>query len=90
MADMDAEAARPALTAAMDAARAVLREQGLEIERGVLGLVLEGGQRIGASYPEGHWLEASDLAGELAGAFSVNAALRAMREPLDPDPEFRG
>lgn len=83
MPDDDPEQYRPHLKAAMDAARAALRERGLEPVSGALFLKLPDGLRLGAHFPEGDLLDASDLAAEGAHAFSVEAALQAIREPRD-------
>lgn len=91
---IDPEAAerwRPVLEAAMDAAREALRGMtGAEITKGALFFEIadEGGEpmRLAASYPRGNFLGASDLAAEGAQAFSVQAALHALRH-LPEDPE---
>lgn len=72
---------RALLHKAMDAAREALAEEGVTISRGCLFFELENtgepAMRLGASYPEGDFLAASDLAVEGARAFSMQAALAA-------------
>lgn len=83
---------RPVLEAAMDAARAAFEGEA-EVAAGALFFELRqrGGEpplRLAASFPSGDFLGASDLAAEGAQAFSVQAALDALRHPPeDPDGE---
>lgn len=82
----DLDRFRPALEEAMDAAREVFRAHGHgELAKGALFLELEEpeGQRLAGSWPQGDFLVSSELAYEAAQAYSMRAAMDALREPPD-------
>lgn len=64
---------------AFDAARTVLEEGGVVVERGAMFVVTDDGGRLGASFPSGDSLASSTLALEAANAYSVKSALEDLR-----------
>jgi hypothetical protein len=68
----DTEKYRPAIEAAMDAAREAFRRHGWgEIEAGAMFFELGDGQRLAGAYPSGDYLVSANLAGEAAMFFAA-------------------